>query len=47
LRVLIAGVVVAGMLSIPLVNWLTPVVAIAFMVHLFEGLRRKAGPEPR
>lgn len=41
-RVLLAGVAIAGMLSIPLVNWLTPVIAVAFMVHIFERLRRKA-----
>lgn len=43
LSVLIAGVAIAGMLSIPLVNWLTPVIAVAFMVHVFERLHRKAG----
>ena len=43
LGVLIAGVAIAGMLSIPLVNWVTPVIAVAFMVHIFERLRRKAG----
>jgi uncharacterized protein involved in cysteine biosynthesis len=42
--VLIAGVAIAGMLSIPLVNWITPVIAVAFMLHIFERLRRKAGP---
>ena len=33
------GVVIAGLLTIPLVNLLTPVVAIASMVHLFESWR--------
>jgi uncharacterized protein involved in cysteine biosynthesis len=42
MSVLIAGVAIAGMLSIPLVNWITPVIAVAFMVHIFERLRRKA-----
>jgi CysZ protein len=41
MSVLIAGVAIAGMLSIPLVNWITPVIAVAFMVHVFERLRRK------
>jgi uncharacterized protein involved in cysteine biosynthesis len=41
MSVLIAGVAIAGMLSIPLVNWITPVIAVAFMVHIFERLRRK------
>jgi uncharacterized protein involved in cysteine biosynthesis len=40
--VLIAGVAIAGMLSIPLVNWITPVIAVAFMLHVFERLRRRA-----
>ena len=43
MSVLIAGVAIAGMLSIPLVNWVTPVIAVAFMVHIFERLRRKVG----
>ena len=38
LRVWIAGVMLAGMLSIPLVNWLTPVIAVAVMVHILERL---------
>jgi len=39
-RVLLAGVVIAFLLTIPLVNLVTPLVATAFMVHVFEGLRR-------
>ena len=35
-----AGVLVAGMLSIPIVNWFLPVVAAAMMLHLFEKLRQ-------
>jgi uncharacterized protein involved in cysteine biosynthesis len=34
------GVVVAMLLSIPLVNWLMPAMACAFMLHLFESMRR-------
>lgn len=41
-RVLLAGVVVAILLTIPLVNLVTPVVATAFMVHVFHGLRGHA-----
>lgn len=41
-RIVLAGVVVAVMLTIPVVNLLTPVVATAFMLHVFEGLRRRA-----
>ena len=39
-RLFFAGVVITFLLSIPLVNWFMPVVAAAFMVHVFEGLRR-------
>jgi len=42
-RLTAAGVVIAVMLTIPLVNLLAPVVATAFMVHVFERLRRTAG----
>jgi len=42
-RLWLAGVVIALLLTVPLLNLLAPVVAIAFMVHLFEGLRRRAG----
>ena len=42
LYVTLAGAVVAGMLSIPIVGWLMPVVATAFMVHLVETLRNDA-----
>ena len=38
-RVLLAGVVVALLLTIPLVNLVTPIVATAFMLHIFERLR--------
>jgi CysZ protein len=39
-RVFLGGVVVAGLFIVPLVNLIAPVIATAFMVHLFEGLRR-------
>ena len=42
-RLTTAGVVITVMLTIPLVNLLAPVVATAFMVHVFERLRRNAG----
>lgn len=42
-RLWLAGVVIAAMLMVPLFNLVAPVVAIAFMVHLFEGLRRADG----
>ncbi len=41
-RVFLAGVVVALLLTIPIVNIVTPVVATAFMVHVFHRLRERA-----
>src|SRR5579871_5383443 len=43
-RVFLGGVVIAGLFAVPLVNLAAPILASAFMVHLFEGLRRQ---EPR
>jgi uncharacterized protein involved in cysteine biosynthesis len=37
-RVFVGGVAIAGLFALPLVNLVTPVVGIAFMVHLFEAL---------
>ncbi len=42
-RLWLAGAVIALLLTVPLLNLLAPVVAIAFMVHLFEDLRRRSG----
>jgi uncharacterized protein involved in cysteine biosynthesis len=39
-RVFLGGVIIAGLFIVPLVNLVAPVIATAFMVHLFEGLRR-------
>jgi len=39
-RVFTGGVVIAGLFTVPFVNLVVPVVATAFMVHLFENLRR-------
>ena len=39
-RLWLAGAIIAAMLMVPGFNLIAPVVAIAFMVHLFEGLRR-------
>lgn len=41
-RVFVGGVIIAILLSIPIVGWFMPVVAAAFMVHLFHRLR--SGP---
>ena len=37
-KVLIAGVIITFLLTIPIVNFLMPVIAIAFMVHIFHSL---------
>ena len=42
-RLWLAGTLIAALLAVPLFNLIAPVVAIAFMVHLFEGLRRERG----
>jgi CysZ protein len=39
-RVFLGGVVIAGLFLLPLVNLIAPVIATAFMLHVFEGLRR-------
>jgi CysZ protein len=37
-RVFLGGVAIAGLFAVPLVNLAAPVIAIAFMLHLFEAL---------
>ena len=39
-RVFLAGVAIAALFAVPLVNLAAPVLATAFMLHLFEGLPR-------
>jgi CysZ protein len=39
-RIFLGGVVIAGLFALPLVNLVAPVVATAFMLHLFEALPR-------
>lgn len=41
-RVIVAGAVITFLLTIPLVNLVTPIIATAFMLHVFEELRRRA-----
>jgi uncharacterized protein involved in cysteine biosynthesis len=45
-RLIIVGAAIAVMLTIPLVNLVTPIVATAFMLHVFEGLRRRWSEGP-
>ena len=40
-QLFVAGVVIAFLLTVPVVNLLTPVVATATIIHLFENWRRK------
>jgi uncharacterized protein involved in cysteine biosynthesis len=40
IRIFIAGVLIAGLFAVPLINLIAPVIATAFMVHLVESLRR-------
>jgi CysZ protein len=40
LRVFLGGVVIAGLFAVPLVNLVAPVIATAFMLHVFEALPR-------
>ena len=47
LRVGFAGVVIVFILYIPVVNLLVPVLATAFMVHIFENLHRSADIKSR
>ena len=42
-RLLMAGIFVAVMLTIPVVNLAMPIVATGFMVHVFEDVRRRSG----
>jgi CysZ protein len=44
-RVFVGGVAITGLFALPLVNLVTPVIATAFMVHMFHRLPR-AGPSP-
>jgi CysZ protein len=39
-RIFSAGVVIAGLFALPVVNLVAPVIAIAFMLHIFEALPR-------
>ncbi|MGZ8409550.1 MAG: EI24 domain-containing protein, partial [Hyphomicrobium sp.] len=40
-RLFVAGVVVAVLLTVPIVNLLAPIVGTAAMVHLFEAWRQR------
>jgi CysZ protein len=40
-RLFVGGILITALLSIPVINWLMPMVATAFMVHEFEGIRQR------
>jgi CysZ protein len=40
-RVMLAGVAIAFMLTVPLLNLVAPIVATGYMLHVFERLRRR------
>ncbi len=40
-QVMLAGVTIAFLLTVPIVNLVTPIVATGFMLHVFERLRRR------
>ena len=44
-RLVLAGVVIVFLLSLPLFNLVAPIVAAAFMLHVFEGVRRRPSLE--
>jgi CysZ protein len=41
--IFLGGAAIAFLLTVPLLNLAAPVIATAFMVHLFEALRRRVG----
>ena len=40
-RILMAGVILVFFMTIPIINFVTPILATAFMVHVFQGLPRR------
>jgi CysZ protein len=40
-RLWLAGAIIAGLATVPVLNLIGPIVATAFMTHLFEDLRRR------
>ena len=40
-RIFVGGILITLLLSIPVVNWLMPMVATAFMVHEFEAMEKR------
>jgi CysZ protein len=38
------ALVIAGLASVPILNFVTPLFATAFMVRIYKGLARRSGP---
>lgn len=45
-RLFLAGLVIAGFLAVPVLNFLTPVFATCFMMHVFKKLEHEALGQP-
>ena len=43
LTVLLCGVIIAGLASVPILNFVTPLFATSFMVRIYKDLARRAG----
>jgi len=39
-RIFLCGILIAVLMTVPFLNWLMPVIAAAYMVHVFEDLRK-------
>ncbi len=46
-RAFAAGVIVAFLLTVPLLNLAAPIVAVSFMLHLFQSVRQQGHQGPR
>jgi CysZ protein len=46
-RVFVAGLMVAALMAVPILNLITPLVASAFMVHVFKGVQKRLPPPRR
>jgi CysZ protein len=44
MRLVVSGAVIAGLLTLPLVNLAAPLIGALFMLHLFERLRLRGAP---
>jgi uncharacterized protein involved in cysteine biosynthesis len=44
IKLFVSGVVIALLFTIPLINLIAPIVATAFMVHIFHGLDGSGTP---